>query len=155
MNEEPKLPEYTEIPPDKQLEQSIVKQIVGDVTAEEMQRYVQYNDIQNQSYITQTLLDAFADTQNNEIEMRKTVAKGIMRTLFSQIFIGLGIIIAVGLGYLNFADNWLMKTVFMGMLAEVTTIVAIVVNNLFPKTTSNNLENLTNLLEKMQNAIRK
>ncbi|HSK74449.1 MAG TPA: hypothetical protein VK892_22300 [Pyrinomonadaceae bacterium] len=106
--------------------------------------YEKLEKIRNRSQKLQIILKTWETQQTEERNMRKTYAKWLLIALFAQIVLINTIFFFIGFGLMT-VERWVATTFIIAVFFEISALLLVVVNYLFPKVGSE----LITLLEKV------
>lgn len=119
---------------------------IGDAlqSTEQIDQYEKLENIRNKSQKLQIILNTWETQQKEERNLRKTYAKWLLIALFIQIiFINIAFFL-IGFGFM-IIERWVATTFIVAVFLEISALLLVVVNYLFPKVGSE----LIKLLEKV------
>jgi hypothetical protein len=105
--------------------------------------YGRLEDIRNRSQKLQIILNTWNTQQTEERNLRRTYAKWLLIALFTQILLINAAFFLIGFGFMV-VEKWVATTFIIAVFFEISALLLVVVNYLFPKVGSE----LIKLLEK-------
>lgn len=106
--------------------------------------YGKLEKIRNRSHKLQIILTTWEIQQTEERNLRKTYAKWLLIALFTQIVLINSVFFFIGFG-LMVVERWVATTFIIAVFFEISALLLVVVNYLFPKVGSD----LLKLLQKV------
>lgn len=106
--------------------------------------YEKLERIRNRSQKLQIILNTWETQQTEERNLRKTYAKWLLIALFTQIILINAAFFFIGFGFMT-VEKWVATTFIVAVFLEISALLLVVVNYLFPKVGSE----LIKLLEKV------
>jgi hypothetical protein len=93
-------------------------------------------DLEYKDRISQTLMVELSVSERKDIlAMRKLWASVFLVVIFAILFFEIGLTVAVGLGYLKFVDEWFLRIIILGGIAQILAMPYLVTQFLFKKQT--------------------
>jgi len=135
MADEPQLPDEL---------QKVVAKVGGPVGSADVDVFRSVREIQDRSYKLRTIISAWERQQEEERNLRRGYAKGLLIALLIQMFLVDLAFFLIGWSFITI-DRWVAETFILGVLGEVAAMTLIVVKYLFPETGSQVLS----LIEKL------
>jgi cation transport ATPase len=117
------------------------------VTNEQINKYERIQGIEDRSHKFRTVLQAWENQQEEERKLRKTYANWFLAGLFLQVVLINTAFFFIGFGLLV-VEKWLATTFIMAVFIEITALVSVIVNYLFPKG-GKSAEDFIKLIEKL------
>lgn len=94
------------------------------------------------------VLNIWRKTQKNERKLKKVVAYMILGGLATELIAGNTAFFLIGFGLFK-VPEWVAQTFFIGMYAQIISVVLIVVKSLFPTPKSDSLTELNKMVDKL------
>lgn len=110
----------------------------------QIDNYGRLEEIRNRSQKLQIILNTWNTQQTEERNLRRTYAKWLLIALFSQIVLINAAFFLIGFGLMT-VEKWIATTFIIAVFFEISALLLVVVNYLFPKVGSE----LIKLLEKV------
>ncbi len=110
----------------------------------QIDNYGRLEEIRNRSQKLQIILNTWNTQQTEERNLRRTYAKWLLIALFSQIVLINAAFFLIGFGLMA-VEKWVATTFIIAVFFEISALLLVVVNYLFPKVGSE----LIKLLEKV------
>lgn len=106
--------------------------------------YERLESIRNRSQKIQIILTTWETQQTEERNLRKTYAKWLLIALFSQILLINTAFFLIGFGFLEI-EKWIATTFIIAVFIEISALLLVVVNYLFPKVGTELIKLIENL----------
>jgi len=110
----------------------LVESVGPSLSPNDLDGYLKVKDFQVKSYHLRTFLEVWKEQQNQDRNTRKYYAKWLLVFVGVQIVIINILFILLGLGILR-VEKWTSNTFIVSVFAEISAMVLVVVNYLFPK----------------------
>lgn len=111
----------------------IIQSLGPPITPEDLDSHLRIREFHLRSYQLRTCIAAWKEQQDQDRKTQKYYAKWLLIVVCVQISIVNLLFTLIGLGFLN-VQEWTANTFIMSVFAEISAMVLIVVNYLFPKT---------------------
>lgn len=112
--------------------EQIIQSLGPPITPEDLDSHLRIGEFHLRSYHLHTCIDAWKEQQDQDRETRKYYARWLLILVCVQIVMINLLFALIGLGVLN-VKEWTANTFIMSVFAEISAMVLIVVNYLFPK----------------------
>lgn len=129
---------------------TLVQSEVGEVKSDQLiDAYKAASEASDRRYKTKKVLAIWRHQQANDRKIRKTVAYWVLGGMLFEILVAATAFFFIGFGLIQILDPWVARTFFVTVLAHVVAILMIIVKNLFPERKSDNLADITTIVEKL------
>jgi hypothetical protein len=112
--------------------EQLIQSLGPPIAPEDLDTHLKIKEFDLRSYHFRTYINTWKEQQDQDRGTRKYYAKWLLIVVCVQIFIINLLFTLIGLGFLN-VQEWTANTFIMSVFVEISAMVLIVVNYLFPK----------------------
>ncbi|HEU4965367.1 MAG TPA: hypothetical protein VFV52_16190 [Bacilli bacterium] len=129
---------------------TLVQKEVGDIEPGQLlDAYKAVNEASDKRFKLKKVLAIWRLQQKNDRTIRKSVVYMVTGALLFEIFVAFLAFFCIGFGWIHITDPWIGRTFFVTVLGHVIAILTIIVRNLFPERNTDNLADITAIVEKL------
>jgi hypothetical protein len=124
----------------------LIEYVGKSISSNDFDGFLKIKDYQNKSYHLRTLVEVWKEQQNQDRETRKYYAKWLLIVICLQIGVINTLFVLIGLGVIK-TSEWTSNTFIVSVFAEISAMVLVVINYLFPKSKTASLKSLVKSLK--------